>query len=370
VRFEGGRDPLTGRRLQVSRNVRGSKRQAQQVLNALVAEAEAGKRLGKTGTFAQLSEKWLELAEGDLSPTTLRRYRNLLSKRILPALGNRPVGSIKTMDLDDLYQGLIRRVGLSPSTVRQIHAIIRRALRQAVLWGWISTNPAVNATPPRQTKSDLSPPDGEQIGELLRVANELDPELARFLHIAATTGARRGELCAIRWKNVNFEAASLTIERSIVEVPGGLFEKDTKTHANRRIALDPDTLEVFAEQYSYASRATEALQDDYIFSRDNDGVVPWTPGTVTKRFASIREGLGYHNMRLHDLRHFAATRLMAAGIPVRTISGRLGHANPATTLTVYSHFVEASDQDAARVVGSLVSTSKEKSADAPKRPKH
>jgi integrase len=336
-------------------------------LNALVAEAEAGKRLGKTGTFAQLSEKWLELAEGDLSPTTLRRYKNLLSKRILPALGNRPVSDIKTLDLDDLYQGLIRRVGLSPSTVRQIHAIIRRALRQAVLWGWISSNPAVNATPPRLTKSDLSPPDGEQIGELLRAANEKDPELARFLHIAATTGARRGELCAIRWSNINFESASLTIERSIVEVPGGLFEKDTKTHANRRIALDPDTLEVLSEQKLYAQReGPEVFQGGFVFSRDDDGVVPWTPGTVTKRFALIRDGLGYQNMRLHDLRHFAATRLIAAGIPVRTVSGRLGHANPATTLTVYSHFVEASDQDAAKVVGTLVSTSKARSASASK----
>jgi integrase len=336
-------------------------------LNALVAEAEAGKRLGKTGTFAQLSEKWLELAEGDLSPTTLRRYKNLLSKRILPALGNRPVSDIKTLDLDDLYQGLIRRVGLSPSTVRQIHAIIRRALRQAVLWGWISSNPAVNATPPRLTKSDLSPPDGEQIGELLRAANEKDPELARFLHIAATTGARRGELCAIRWSNINFESASLTIERSIVEVPGGLFEKDTKTHANRRIALDPDTLEVLSEQKLYAQReGPEVFQGGFVFSRDDDGVVPWTPGTVTKRFALIRDGLGYQNMRLHDLRHFAATRLIAAGIPVRTVSVRLGHANPATTLTVYSHFVEASDQDAAKVVGTLVSTSKARSASASK----
>jgi integrase len=337
------------------------------VLNALVAEAEAGKRLGKTGTFAKLSEKWLELAEGDLSPTTIRRYKNLLSKRILPALGNRPVSGIKTMDLDDLYQGLIRRVGLSPSTVRQIHAIIRRALRQAVLWGWISSNPAVNATPPRLAKSDLSPPDGEQIGELLRAANEKDPELARFLHIAATTGARRGELCAIRWSNINFESSSLTIERSIVEVPGGLFEKDTKTHASRRIALDPDTLEVLSGQKLYVqSEGTRVFQDGFVFSRDDDGVVPWTPGTVTKRFASIRDGLGYQNMRLHDLRHFAATRLIAAGIPVRTVSGRLGHANPATTLAVYSHFVEASDQDAAKVVGTLVSTSKATSASASK----
>jgi hypothetical protein len=83
---------------------------------------------------------------------------------------------------------------------------------------------------------------------------------------------------------------------------------------------------------------------------------------VTKRFAQVRDELGYGDMRLHDLRHFAATRLMAAGVPVRTVSGRLGHANPSTTLSVYAHFVEASDQEAASVVGKLVSTSKSNSA--------
>lgn len=367
VRYEAGRDALTGRRLQLSRNVHGTKRKAQQVLNALVAEAEAGHKVGTTGTFEQLTERWLALAENDLSPTTLRRYKNLLSKRILPAIGDRPVGSIKSMELDDLYQGLVRRVGLSPATVRQAHAIIRRAFRQAVLWGWITSNPAANATPPRLTKSDLSPPDLVQIGELLRAANDMDAEFARFIHIAATTGARRGELCALRWSNINFEVGTLAIERSIIEVKGGLLEKDTKTHANRRIALDTDTLAVFHEQRVMVewrtSQIGEEVSDEaFIFSTEPDGLTPWTPGNVTKRFARVRNELGYGNMRFHDLRHFAATRLMAAGVPVRTVSGRLGHANPSTTLSVYSHFVEASDQEAASVVGRLVSTSKSNSA--------
>jgi integrase len=78
-----------------------------------------------------------------------------------------------------------------------------------------------------------------------------------------------------------------------------------------------------------------------------------TPGAITKQFAVVRDALGYDNVRLHDLRHFAATRMMTAGVPVRTVSGRLGHANPATTLSVYTHFVEASDQEAALVMGNL-----------------
>ncbi len=362
VRFDGGRDPLTGRRRQISRSVRGSKRDAQQVMNALVAEADAGGFIGTSTTFEQLCIQWLALAENDLSPTTLRRYENLLSKRILPALGSRRVNSIRTVDLDRLYLGLSNDVGLAPATVRQAHAVIRRAFRQAVRWGWIATNPATNATPPRLVRADLSPPNVDQVGKLLQQASTDDPDLGRFLHVAASTGARRGEICALRWRNLDAKLNTLTIERSIIEIPGGIAEKDTKNHANRRMALDPGTLSVLEEQrrdaLKRAAQSGAKLTDEsFIFSREPDGLIPWIPGNVTRRFQSLRRALGYDSMRLHDLRHFTATRLMAAGVPVRTVSGRLGHANPSTTLSVYSHFVAASDQVAASVMGDLLSPS-------------
>jgi len=364
LRLEAGRDPVTGRRRQISRTVRGSKREAQQVLNALVANTDKGQGTGTKATFEQLSIQWLALVANDLSPTTLHRYKNLLKVRILPAIGDRSVHAIRTNDLDRLYLGLVNEVGLAPATVRQSHAIIRRAFRQAVLWGWIAENPAVNATPPRQARSDLSPPNVKQVVELLKRASEVDPELGRFLHIAASTGARRGEMCAIRWRNVDTILRTLTIEHSITDLPGGPTEKDTKTHANRRLALDLGTLTVFEEQKKDASlRAKEAslemTEDSYVFSREPDGKLPLVPGNITKRFQALRDSLDFGNMRLHDLRHFTATRLIAAGVPVRTVSGRLGHANPSTTLSVYSHFVEASDQDAANVMGELLSTSKQ-----------
>ena len=362
LRFDGGRDPLTGRRRQISRSVRGSKREAQQVLNSLVAEADAGGFIGTSTTFEQLCIQWLALAENDLSPTTLRRYKNLLSKRILPALGSRRINSIRTVDLDRLYLGLSNDVGLAPATVRQAHAVIRRAFRQAVRWGWVATNPATNATPPRLVRADLSPPNVDQVGKLLQQASADDPDLGRFLHVAASTGARRGEICALRWRNLDAKLKTLTIERSIIEIPGGIAEKDTKNHANRRMALDPGTLTVLEEQrrdaLKRAAQSSAKLTDEsFIFSREPDGLIPWIPGNVTRRFQSLRRALGYDSMRLHDLRHFTATRLMAAGVPVRTVSGRLGHANPSTTLSVYSHFVAASDQVAASVMGDLLSPS-------------
>jgi integrase len=361
VRFETGRDPVTGRRRQKSRSVHGTKRDAQVVLNALVVEADSGGFVGTSTTFEQLCGRWLDQSVNDLSPTTLRRYKNLLSKRILPALGDRPVNSIRTIDLDRLYLGLTNDVGLAPATVRQVHSVIRRAFRQAVRWGWIASNPAVNASPPRLVKVDLSPPDVDQVAMILKAARAIDSDLARFLHVAASSGARRGELCALRWRNIDTTAQTLTIERSIIEVPGGLAEKDTKTHANRRIALDPGTLRIFEEQRSEAlDRARNAdmtiSEQSFVFSREPDGMIPWTPGGVSQRFKVIRDSIGLNRVRLHDLRHFTATRLMAAGVPVRTVSGRLGHANPSTTLTVYSHWVEATDQAAAAIMGELLST--------------
>jgi integrase len=359
ARIDAGRDPATGKRRQVSRTIYGTKRDAQKVLNEMAVEADRGGFTGTSATFEELCERWLELATADLSPVTVRNYRDLLKNHITPALGKIPVASIQTMDLDRLYHALMTKRGVTPSTVRHIHSVIRRAFRQAVLWGWNAVNPAANATQPRLVKPDLSPPDVEQVAEILRVANESDPEFGHLLHLAATTGARRGELCALRWRDIDVERASLSIERSIIEVAGGIFEKDTKTHASRRIALDEGSLEAVAAQRQLAHERATALgliidSDAFVFSRDPQGALPWRPDHVTKAFAVIRDSLGYRGVRLHDLRHFAATRLIAAGVPVRTVSGRLGHANPSTTLMVYSHFLEASDQEAAKVIGALV----------------
>jgi integrase len=373
VRFDAGKDPVTGRRRRLSRNVRGTKKQAQQALNILVVEAEAGRYNGSSSTFEQLATKWLDLVQNDLSPTTIRGYRNKLKVRIFPAIGDRPVNKLTTDDLDQLYRALVSQVGLSPTTVRQINAIIRRALRQAVIWGWIATNPAANVTPPRVMKPKLSPPDADQVDELLYHASQRDPELGHFLHIATSTGARRGEVCALRWSNLDTKRGTLTIERSIAEVPGGVREKDTKTHAERRITLDAETLAVFEAQRAIVTDRARQVgmkvsAKGYVFSREPDCLVPMTPGTITKQFQVLRDSLGFDNVRLHDLRHFAATRMMTAGVPIRTVSGRLGHANPSTTLSVYTHFVEASDQAAALVMGNLRTKPRPTSDVEPTRP--
>ena len=161
---------------------------------------------------------------------------------------------IRTSDLDDLYLGLINQTGLAPATVRQVHSVVRRAFSQAVRWGWMTTNPAANTTPPRVRAPSIDPPEVDKVIELLRLADELYPEFGRFLHVAVTTGARRGELCALKWERIDWGAQTLTISRSLVEVQGGIVEKDTKNHAIRRIVLDVQTLALLAEHQRQAEK--------------------------------------------------------------------------------------------------------------------
>lgn len=361
VRAEAGRDPVTGRRLQVSRTVRGTKREAQKTLNALVVELDEGSRSGLEATFADVVERWLNISGADLSPTTLRRYHQLLDLHILPAIGTLAANRIRTTDLDDLYNGLVNRKGLAPATVRQVHSVIRRAFRQAMRWGWVATNPAGNTSPPRVPKPTIAPPNADKVVELISLANVEYPQFGTFLHLAVTTGARRGELCALRWGSIDFEDHLMTVSRSIAEVQGGIIEKETKTHSVRRIALDEQTISVLVEHRQRCEQlASDAgctrTEDSFVFSCDPGASVPWTPSHASKSFQRLRTQVGLDSTRLHDLRHFAATTLLAAGVPVRTVSGRLGHANAATTLSVYAHFVAASDRHAATTLAEAIST--------------
>ena len=352
------RDPITGRPRQLSRTVHGTKRDAQRALAAEIALVSAGKVTATTQTVGELLSSWYEKAAGDLSPSTSAKYRRLIDKRLLPAFGRIRVRDLTPQHLDAFYAKLVRREGLAPASVRQVHAVIRRALAQAVRWGWLTSNPASNASPPEVRTPEITPPPMADTRALLAAADERDRDFGSLLRVMAATGARRGEVCALRWSDVDLDAGTLTIRRSLAAVVGGPIEKDTKTHASRRIALDKATVEVLAAHREQAKE--RASIGGFAFDRGAfvftgpDGAAPVHPDAVTSAFRRLCNRLGLHGVRLHDLRHLHATQLLAAGVPVRTVSGRLGHANAATTLNVYADFLEASDRDAADVIGGLL----------------
>lgn len=364
LRVLAGRDEITGKKTYVSKTFRGGRREAERELARLVAEVEAGSTTAAAGTVAELCNKWFEHACPNLSPAVSAEYRRLLDRRILPRWGSTPVRRLRTSDLDGWYSQL-RRSGsktggpLSPNSVVRVHAILRRALNQGVRWGWITTNPAVAATPPRVLRRQLDIPSPADIGRLIAAAELVNPALPAFIRLAAASGARRGELCALRWRNIDFEARSLHIAGAIVQINKTVIEKDTKTHAERRVALDEGTVRVLEALrdrmvLALAIAEEELPSDAFIFSHRPDGLRPWYPNYASLAFARLadREGIGH--VRLHDLRHFAATTMLVNGVDVRTTAGRLGHAQSSTTLNVYAHFVQAADAGAALAIGAVL----------------
>jgi integrase len=359
-----GRDPVTGKDRYVRRTFKGSKRAAQQALARLVTEVGDGEHVGTDATFADLLERWYERSLADWSPATAREHRAILERHLVPTLGTKAVTKLTTADIDALYARLrtkgSRGKALSAATVRRTHVVVHAALAQAVRWKWLRVNPAAHATPPRVVAPEIVPPAPRDVARLLAVLADLDAPLHAYVRLAATSGARRSQIVGLRWCDIDFEAATATFARSVVLGPSGIeVRSTTKGKRVYRIALDAGTLAVLAEHNEQcrtnAGECGVSLRPDaYVFSNDVEGADPWRPDATTHRFSRVCAKAGLAGVRLHDLRHYVATRMLSSGADVRTVAGRLGHANPSVTLNVYAQFLPQSDRRAAEALGALL----------------
>jgi integrase len=357
LRVYTGRDGRN-RPTYLSRNFTGSRRQAESALSKLVADVERKQATtNHGGSVRDLLTRWLADIEPTRSPGTMREHRRSVERNILPAIGSVRLDRLTARHLDQLYQSLLTR-GLSPASVRRHHAILSAALRRAVKWDWLASNPADRASPPGLTHNATTAPSTEAVQRLVAAAQEEDPVLAAAIVLAAVTGARRGELCAIRWSDVDWTRRTLTFARSLTVIRREATEGPTKTHQRRDVAID-DALGAFisqrqVEQQAYAETVgVELVTDPYLLSRSSDGAVPCLPDGLTHAYFRLaaKTGVGGH---FHELRHFAATTSIASGADVRTVAGRLGHADPSTTLRIYAHAVEARDRELAGMLGIAV----------------
>lgn len=348
------------RHREMSRTVHGGIREAKAVRAQLLTERD--RRWGSEGSLTQQINRWFDSIEHDHSPNTMTNYRAYLRRYIGPDIGATKLKKLTTRSLDDFYDTLRQR-GLAPATVRQCHSIIRKALAEAVRQGDLPVNPATNARTPQLVAHDIDPPDPalyQRIYDAACARRDGDLTMATFIRTAAGTGARRAEVCGLRISDINPDDRSLLIARAIVDHDGRLEARSTKTKRPRRIALDPIVIESLAAQIRYMhnraqSMGFELAPNAYIFSDELDGTVPWRPDRVSLAFYRICRKLGV-KVRLHDLRHMHATQLLTLGLDVRTVSGRLGHAQPAVTLNVYAHFVPAADRAAADILGGVLHT--------------
>ncbi|MEX0664712.1 MAG: site-specific integrase [Acidimicrobiia bacterium] len=365
VRVALGRDPLTGRYRQKSVSVRGTRREAERVLRGLVEESErsntpisAAPPEART-RFQELLEQWIEHKDnGERSPTTITRYRQCIDQHLVPALGQVPIGRLTPKAFDDLYRNLAR--SLSPATVLKNHLVARSALDTAVRWEWLERNPAQFAEVPKARRASIHPPTTAELTRLVTLAETTDPVFAVVLRLGAATGARRGELCGLRWSDVDFDAGTLVIERGVILVKGGVEVRPTKTHNRRVVTLDDGTLGVLrthrrSEVETALAAGVTLAPDAYVFSRRPGGTHPLRPDNCSETFVEVRDALGLSGFTMKDAtRHLAATRLIGAGVDVRTVAGRLGHARASTTLDVYSHFLPERDREAAELLGALL----------------
>jgi integrase len=359
LRAFAGADPTSGRPVQVSRAFEGTERAAAKALAGLVADVEAGRFERTRATVSQLLDKWLEQIEPTRRPTTIAEYRSKIDKRIRPALGGMRLDKLGSDTLDGWYRKWLAE-GISPSTVHHLHAILSAALNQAVKWGWIERSPAGRSSPPPLRQTPMKIPTPEQLNRLHRGAGDVDQVLATAIALAALTGARRGELVALRWSDVDLVAGRVRIARSLTVVAGVAHEGPTKTHQIRDIALDEAGVGLLRSHWDYmrdlSTRAESTLvKDPFILSYNANGAMNVGPDVITHRFASLAKRLGMA-FRFHDLRHFSVSTLIAAGVDVRTVAERHGHAQATMTLNRYAHALPERDRVAARILGQVLSS--------------
>lgn len=332
------------------------KRLADRELAKMIAAASRGRDATGNETVGILLDRFLEHADAlGRSPTTVREYRRIAEKVLRPELGKIRLDRLAALDLDRLYARLTAK-GNKPTTVRRVHSLIGAALHQAERWQLVDRNVSRNATPPPVHAAEISAPDPDEVRRIIEAAEEIEPALACLLLLAALTGARRGELCALRWTDLDTDAETLRIARSVYETAGGGWaEKTTKTHAARRVGLDVLGLEILRRHREGVDELADELgvavaPDAFIFSRSPAGVEPIRPDVLTKFTKRVAKTAGV-STHLHALRHFSATQAIAAGFDPVTVASRLGHADSSITMRVYSHAVESRDRELAASLG-------------------
>lgn len=383
-----GTDPVTGKRVYLRDNVKGTDKaaykRAEKAMTRLLAQVDAQRSPTSSVSMAYAVDEWLRTSE--VEESTRDGYVNYIKRYIKPVLGDLPIRRIDAHALESFYTE-IRRCRLrcdgkpfiekhkaegdhdclkakcvvhecnplAKSTVRQIHSVISGTLAAAQRWDWITTNPARVARRPRPKAPEPDPPKSDEAAKLAEEAFRMDDDWGTLVWLVMTTGIRRGELCGLRFSRIDFDEGVIDLRTNWVNGK----EKDTKTHQSRRIALDTETLVLLREQRErvrdrVASLGVEFSDDMFVFSgtKTPDHSMPYPPNAVTQRYKDMAARVGVKT-HLHALRHYSATELLSAGVDIRTVAGRLGHGGGgATTLRVYAAWVAASDRKAAEILGS------------------
>lgn len=358
-----GPHPVTGTPRQASKTVQARNlREATEALKAF--EAELGTSTSATdATVRQIVADYLShIAARGRAPKTLHENRATADRYILPALGDLRVADLTPAHIDQLYDGLLTGTGdrrpLSPATVRRVHAVLAAALNLAVRHRRLSSSPATEVDPPDLGHPTLRIPTHDEVRRLLAASGRQSEGLGMLLTLAVLTGARRGELCALRWPDV--DEGVVRIRRSLYRAGSDRGEKGTKGGRERWVAVAPAGAALLerwrARCHQVATDAgVELVPDAFVVSPMPDGSRPTNPDTVSSAVHRLCADLEMSHVHLHSLRHYAATELLAAGIDPRNTAEVLGHADGgALALRTYAHGTAERQRRAAEALGALV----------------
>ena len=309
-------------------------------------------------TLTEWLEQWLGQMSATLRPSTLEHYRKDMENHVVPQLGAKMLTQVTAADLRKLYDTLKRcgrknprpgqSLGLSSTTVHNIHATLHQALRVAVEQGLIPKNPADEVEPPKITRQPMKILNEEQLDTFMDTINA-DPIWHDFFYTELTTGLRLGEICGLMWTDFDGKAGTLQISRTLHKEKGAqLVAGDTKTYAGtRKIVLPHSTAELLLVRKA-------ASFSPWIFHDPLRPEAPVNPSSAYYQLKKLLAQAGLPNIRFHDLRHTFSSHALASGVDAKTLSGILGHTKASFTLDTYTHTTSDMHRRAADIVGSFL----------------
>ena len=299
--------------------------------------------------MADVLAAWLEANQSVWSEASRHDYASRAG-----LIAKDPIATVAAARLSvgdvERWHARMRKEGVGEGAVRSRHGVLRSALSQAVRWEWVSDNVASRARLRQRRRTPRGSMSGDEVRSVITAAREIDPAAGVALRLAAVAGCRRAELAALRWDDL--EGERLTIDSSVTQRrrPDGdseLMDEPTKTANRRTVHLDPATVAEIV-----ALRHQREMVSPYMFSFDAGPAPASRIGWWWSRARTVASL--DRSWRLHDLRHWSATIAISSGTDVRTVAGRLGHANAAMTLRVYAHAVEAADRTLGEQLGEVL----------------
>ena len=358
VVIELPRDSVSGKRQQQWISVKGTKRDADRKLREVLHTMDKGTYVKPTKiTLGEWLRQWLsDYVSIHTTPRTQESYRSIVECHLIKALGMIPLVELQPQHIQSYYAKALSegrvdgKGGLSARSVVYHHRILSKALGYAVRMGALARNVIDMIDPPRVERVKMTTLNTEEVTIFLDTAKETSYYV--FFATLLYAGLRRGELLALKWRNLDLGRASLIVVETAYKLGNGEYViKEPKTaHSRRTVSLSPALVallrEYRADQELLRIQLGFGLTDnDFVFIRHDGG--PIYPNAVTLAFHRVIKKAGLKHLRLHDLRHTHATLMLKAGVHPKIVSERLGHANIGITLDTYSHVLPGMQEAAA-----------------------